>query len=505
MMFSPPRRRAISPAMLLLALLALLLPAPAPAGNAHFLTVTHQSEILRTEKTFSVFVPREADPPGQRFPVLYMLHGAYSGHTAWPSMSTMKALAGHYRMILVCPDGGPFGWYVDSVEEDGAHVETYIIEELIPEIDRLFPTRADRASRGIMGLSMGGHGAITLAAKHPQTFASASSLSGILNITNHPDQWELSRRLGPLEESRSRWEANSAWHLAGRFAGEHSVRLLLDCGDEDATGALEDSRVMHERLAELGVPHIWRIHGDGHTSSYWSRHLQDHLNFHQATFITEQPEEPAPFQEYFRHLRRHADESMALPLNPPERPVLVMAGSANTAMMSAAEFPGFTFFNRGIGGDRIGPGEWGIARRLELAVFDLKPDHLILKAGNNDLIAGAAGTGQVDIHGLLDEFGNVMASIRERLPETRLWITTSFPVRGRHAAIAGGIARYNAGLLELAAEYGAGVIDMHEALAEEGGNLLREEYSLDGLHLNERGIALWAEKIRAALQRGGVE
>lgn len=267
-----PKRRILIIFLLLIQTLAF-------AARKDIQTVKHQSACLGTEKTFKIYFPPDAKP-GERFPTLFILHGAYGSCEDWVNRTNVAELADNYRMILVFPDGSPFGWYVDSPTEKNMQYETYISKELPALIDRKYPTIAKREARGIMGLSMGGHGALLLAAKHPDVFGSASSLSGILKLTNHPISWHIPDCLGPLTQNRKVWEANSVWEQADRFTTA-SVRLMFDCGKDDtATGAIIDNRLLHEKLARLGVPHIWRENPGTHSWQYWQEHLVEHLRFH---------------------------------------------------------------------------------------------------------------------------------------------------------------------------------------------------------------------------------
>jgi len=259
--------------------LLLLLQILAPAAQKDIQTVKHQSVCLGTEKTFKIYVPPDAKP-GERFPTLFILHGAYGGCGDWVAKTQVAELADNYRMILVFPDGSLFGWYVDSPIEKGMQYETYISKELPAFIDQKYPTVAKREGRGIIGLSMGGHGAFLMAAKHPDVFGSASSLSGILKLTNHPDKWQIADRLGRMRDNMKVWEANSVWEQADRFTTA-SVGLMFDCGKDDTeTGAIIDNRLLHEKLARLGVPHIWRENPGTHSWQYWQGHLDEHLRFH---------------------------------------------------------------------------------------------------------------------------------------------------------------------------------------------------------------------------------
>jgi len=245
--------------------------------------VKHDSKILGKEKTFRIFLPQTNDAQ-LRFPVLYVLHGVFCHSDAWPDQTEIDALALDYSMILVFPDAEN-SWYLDSPLKPDMQYESYIIKELVPLIDRSFPTQPGQQSRAAMGASMGGHGAITLAAKHPDLFCSISSFFGILKLTDEmaiksnligPFLTEL---LGPYKNNRKRWQANSACELADNFLSKN-IAIFIDCGINDVTPAKQNNRDFHRRLTDLGIPHVWKERYGGHTSDFLNTNLKEHLDFH---------------------------------------------------------------------------------------------------------------------------------------------------------------------------------------------------------------------------------
>ncbi len=450
-----------------------------PTGGA-IVEVTHESAALGREQTFSIYVPPEAED-GERFPVLYVLHGAYGGHRDWPTAGRAGELAAHYRMVLVFPDGGEFGWYVDSPHDPSSQYATYVGEELPAYIDVHYPTIADRGARGIMGLSMGGHGALLLAAKHPDRFGSASSLSGILKITDHPEKHQIAARLGPMEDNPELWAENSVWDQAERFR-DSGVRLLFDCGEDDvATGAIGDSRKLHERLNALGIPHIWREHAGTHSWDYWSGHLREHLNFHQASMITADEGADRWFRLYFERMSAFLEENGRLALERPAAPTVALLGSSSLQSFPDELFPGYRVFNRAIAGDGLGIVRRGLSWRLEESVFDIRPDVLVIKNGRNDL-GELHREGEPSIERMLEEYAAIVDEVRHRLPQTRIVVMTAFPVSGRFAHLGDSILEYNKGLTRLSGERGLAVVDAWPELAGPGGEI-RPEYTMDGLHL----------------------
>jgi S-formylglutathione hydrolase FrmB len=135
----------------------------------------------------NVLLPTDYGASGKRrYPVLYLLHGADYNENTWlretDAAKFTAPLTGHRGVIVVMPDGGPFGFYRDWF--DGSQQwERYHLRRLIPFIESRFRTRARRAYRAVAGFSMGGVGAANYAARHPDLFAVVGSFSGIVHST----------------------------------------------------------------------------------------------------------------------------------------------------------------------------------------------------------------------------------------------------------------------------------------------------------------------------------
>ncbi|HKX83419.1 MAG TPA: alpha/beta hydrolase-fold protein, partial [Pyrinomonadaceae bacterium] len=113
----------------------------------------------------------------QRYAVLILLHGLNGHFNNWNDKTRIDLYLQGYRAIIVTPEGGD-GWYTDSATVPNDKYESYIIRELIPEIDKKFRTIPDRDHRAIAGLSMGGYGAIKFGVKYPEKFSLVGSFSG---------------------------------------------------------------------------------------------------------------------------------------------------------------------------------------------------------------------------------------------------------------------------------------------------------------------------------------
>ena len=249
-------------------------------------TVTFQSESLSTSSQYMAILPDPLEP-GRRYPVLYLLHGAEGSHRTYTMRTSVTQEMQKHTFIVVMPDGGKDGWYLDSDLVSHHSYESFIIKDLIADVDRRFPTVASRFGRGIAGFSMGGHGAFSLAAKHTELFIAASSISGTLRLENHI-AWKVFHKLmGPYPEAANEWQSHSAFALADRFTTS-GIKLLFDTGTSD-TMTLSDNQDFHDRLMEVDVPHTFLLLPGDHSWPYWRLRLPEHLKFHQRAFLRAVP------------------------------------------------------------------------------------------------------------------------------------------------------------------------------------------------------------------------
>lgn len=151
-----------------------------------------RSAVLGRETKVRVLAPSAAmSPSAGGLPVLFLLHGggSDSDHSNWTECGSAEALTEGLPLLVVMPDGGKGGWYSDWLRPDSAEGtqrwEQYHIRELLPFVVSHFGSRADRAGTAVVGLSMGGFGAVHYAARHPDLFGFTAAFSGAVDI-RHP-------------------------------------------------------------------------------------------------------------------------------------------------------------------------------------------------------------------------------------------------------------------------------------------------------------------------------
>ncbi|CAO3432767.1 S-formylglutathione hydrolase [Azospirillum endophyticum] len=259
--------------------------------------VRHQSAAVNCEMTFAIFLPPQVEA-GAKVPVFYWL----SGLTCTDENFTQKAgafrVAAELGLAIVAPDTSPrgdgvpgdpdgawdfgqgAGFYVDATEEPWARnyrMHDYVTRELPALIEANFPV-TDR--RSIAGHSMGGHGALVCALKHPGFYKAVSAFAPIVNPAAVPwGEKAFGRYLGP---DRDRWLEWDACALI-RKAPER-LPILIDQGDRD--GFLE-AQLKPEALVaaaeEVGHPVTLRMQpGYDHSYFFISTFIEDHLRHHAA-------------------------------------------------------------------------------------------------------------------------------------------------------------------------------------------------------------------------------
>lgn len=256
-------------------------------------TVQFESKLTGKTLPYNVVLPVDYKQPGakaKRYPVLYLLHGFTGHYDNWTTKTRLADYAAQYSMIIVTPEGNN-GWYIDGASVPADKYETYIIEELIPDVQRRFRVSATREARAIAGLSMGGYGALKFGLKHPALFAFAGSMSGAISaatwgekeIAAGPIRESLMQTFGPADSSTR--VANDVPRLAREFSSKPKASLpylYFDCGTEDFL--FKDNRDFVQLLVQLKLPHEYRQLPGTHNWKYWDTQVQEVLQIAARIF-----------------------------------------------------------------------------------------------------------------------------------------------------------------------------------------------------------------------------
>jgi S-formylglutathione hydrolase FrmB len=219
-----------------------------------------------------------------RFPVVYLLHGYSGNHADWISkVPHIREEADRYNLIIVCPDGGFSSWYWDSPIDPSFQYETYISSELVSYIDKQYKTIASPEGRAITGLSMGGHGALYLAIRHPDVYGAAGSMSGGVDIRPFPFNWDMAIRLGSYAANRQVWEERTVINML-HLIEPHRLALIIDCGRDDFFFAVNEN--LHRELMYRNIKHDYIVRPGVHNWEYWSEAVRYQLLFMHRFFET---------------------------------------------------------------------------------------------------------------------------------------------------------------------------------------------------------------------------
>jgi S-formylglutathione hydrolase FrmB len=249
-------------------------------------TVQLQSKLINVTLHYYVILPTDYRlSRTTRYPVLYLLHGL-SGHSKdWITRTNVADYAAQYRLIVVTPEGND-GWYVDSATVPTDKYETYILQELIPDVQQRYRTIEARYGRAIAGLSMGGYGAFKFALKYPGQFALAASMSGAFGVAHYTEKetgsgapWETFLKLfGPVG-SQTR-KANDLFSLINEMTPVRISSLpyfYFDCGTEDSPVIFNANRELDELMLQKKIPHEFRELPGNHSWAYWDTQVQEVL------------------------------------------------------------------------------------------------------------------------------------------------------------------------------------------------------------------------------------
>lgn len=280
-----------SRSLLLLLVLVLTLSCHAQSvPPARVQTINFKSNLVGATLPYIAVLPpayEERRPPGTpaSYPVLYLLHGLGGRYDNWTSKTRLKEYAAQYQMIIVTPEGND-GWYTDSATVAADKYETYVVKELIPDVESRFRAIKEREGRAIAGLSMGGYGALKFAVKYPDKFIFAASISGALDAAERSEAkqgfaWgflrpSILKTFGPGDSPVR--ASNNLYSIFRELSADRIVSLpyfYLDCGTED--GFFATNLGLAAILLERKIPHEFRQLPGKHDWIYWDRQVREVL------------------------------------------------------------------------------------------------------------------------------------------------------------------------------------------------------------------------------------
>jgi putative tributyrin esterase len=269
--------------------------APAPKveaqTNSPFLRSAElNSKLMGRKMPYQVIVPASYESEkSARFPVLYLLHGLGGHYDNWASKTKLTDYSVNHRTILVMPEGEN-GWYTDSNANPNNKYESYIVGELVQEIDKNFRTIGERRGRAIAGF-----GAIKFGVKYPQMFALAASTSGAVasgsyrTLDDLPSAEYFKKPILAAfgEPGGAAHKENDLFLLIGEMPAEKIAALpflYLDCGTEDPLRLLAPNQQLAQIFVTKKIPHEFRQLPGKHDWAFWNSQVQEILRLSERIF-----------------------------------------------------------------------------------------------------------------------------------------------------------------------------------------------------------------------------
>ena len=255
----------------------------------------HASTSTGTDMKVGVYLPPKA-VAGEQCPVLYWLSGLTCTEQNFITKAGAQQFAAQHNLIVVAPDTSPrgegvpnddaydlgqgAGFYLNATQAPWAphfRMEDYVVQELPALIERHFPATT---ARGIFGHSMGGHGALTLALRHPGRYKSVSAFSPIVAPSIVP--WGQKAFTAYLGDDREAWKAHDTVQLIAASDPAKRVPLLVDQGGADEFLATQlKPELLQAACEQVGYPLTLRLQpGYDHSYYFIASFLGDHVAHH---------------------------------------------------------------------------------------------------------------------------------------------------------------------------------------------------------------------------------
>jgi len=248
---------------------------PRLTPNVRMQDVSFHSASLQRDMPYRIILPASI-AASQKLPVVYLLHGGGGGYRDWSTYSDVAAFAEH-GLILVMPEGNS-SYYMNASARPRDRYEDYITQDLISDVENRFPVLSGHANRAIVGVSMGGFGAVVLSFKHPDLYAFAGGLSSALDVPTRKFSLRRMAQYRGHAQIFGAWgsetrRANNPYALAGSVDPAATPYLYLTCGDQE--GLLPTNQRFAGLLKKRGFKYEFHEGPGGHDWNQWNGRLTE--------------------------------------------------------------------------------------------------------------------------------------------------------------------------------------------------------------------------------------
>lgn len=257
-------------------------PAPAPpTGPSELQVVTFASEALASQARYRVYLPPGYGAPDSapsaapRYPLVVLLHGLGGQGGDWfdptrgdlvPTLDRGVTSGALVPFVAVAPDGRN-GYWTDHIDHLAGHAYGRYIDEVVADAERRFRLRPD--ARAIVGVSMGGHGAMLHALREPERWRAVVSIAGALFATA-PTHRPIYKEVWGNPPDAAYWAAQSPMGLLAAWPADRALpAIFLSCGDEDTERFLPLTLGAEKQLVAMGARPPVVITSGAHTWTAW--------------------------------------------------------------------------------------------------------------------------------------------------------------------------------------------------------------------------------------------
>lgn len=236
-----------------------------------FARVEYYSRALEMTTSFQAVLPDAGDMKDAK--VVYLLHGLSDNCTCWMRYTSCERYAKERGVALIMPEVQR-SYYIDGVY--GLNYFTYVSQELPQAVHRMFGLSLEREKNYVMGLSMGGFGALKCALTYPEHYAGCGSFSGVADLdATRPGSsmrsWEFDALLG---EGKRAGKDNDLFALVQK---KNLPPIYLSCGEQDRLYPMNVRFAEHLKTCKANYRFDHRP-GD-HTWDFWDRSIQDCMDW----------------------------------------------------------------------------------------------------------------------------------------------------------------------------------------------------------------------------------